>query len=81
MNDPDTKKPARAPADPAGTRDADSPSQDGVPGTDELLDHSLDETFPASDPISPGVGSGDDERPPDTPVPAKSGTKPAAAKG
>ena len=66
-------EPAKGPPPSGGHRDAESPSQEGVPGHDELLDESLDETFPASDPISPGRGSADDERPPDTPVPARSG--------
>lgn len=49
MKDPDARKKEATRLDGKATKPA------RVPTYQELLDESLDETFPASDPISPGA--------------------------
>ncbi|MCM5679712.1 hypothetical protein M8A51_09210 [Schlegelella sp. S2-27] len=56
MKQSQTSKPHDQPRDAAGAQGAKSvKDQEGVPTYQELLDEALDETFPASDPISPSA--------------------------
>lgn len=55
MNQP--KRPTATPSTPAGAPAASrrKPSAEPLPTYQELLDDALDDTFPASDPISPSA--------------------------
>ena len=59
MKQSQTSKPGDPRREAAGTQGAQSgkgaKDQEGVPTYQELLDEALDETFPASDPISPSA--------------------------